>query len=258
MWCPRFLITSTTTRRKKKHRFEQVFQQFSENLRIIWKIVGYMENSDLRDFFLKFCSKDEIRPVLQEPFIQKVHCQDAVCATDAHVLLVKRIWDGKEVTVAQSDTPKIEPVIPTEECNHRFDPNKLNDALSKVPTVPYKTIECEYCGGSGVVGWYYKDKDGEEFIKDFDCPHCDGEGEYKVSGVSYKPFWFVNIGDVIISTRYAELLKTAVGQLGDFAYVAIPEKHILKLENKDYIMVFMGVWMDTMSYDPEQVVKMEE
>jgi len=133
----------------------------------------------LGDVFSMFLSKDELRPVLQNPFIKS----NKVCATDGYALVY---IDEKDCffdfTNEYENAPNIDAVVPTPNihkklnvCNSDFEKFKTEDEYKIVG----EDIKCSECGGDGEVEWEY-----ERWTKSFDCPKCDGDGlEYKSRSV---------------------------------------------------------------------------
>lgn len=129
-----------------------------------------------RKGLMKFCGVDDnLRPVLQKPFINK-NFDDEVWASDGHLLLIiqKGIYRCKYHEESEKFKNRI-PVKPVN-CNSIVDFKNIDEACSRFKLEKElkkvgKEKECPECHGKGVVTWHYKSYDLED-----DCPVCDGYG----------------------------------------------------------------------------------
>ena len=114
---------------------------------------------------IPFCSTDETRPSLRQPYTRGGYTY----ATDGRMAIrvpaiegipdVERAPDCDSMVFRvfqQSDAPWLP--IPT--------------SLPEIPDGP----ECRECNGRAEVRWKYRDGFGETHERSFECPVCDGEG----------------------------------------------------------------------------------
>ncbi len=203
-----------------------------------------MEIDELNKLFKSFCAKgDEVRPVLNNPFVQELDGRDAICATEGHALIIKKNAFGYEsIAAVRSNKPDVSLAIPKDECVHEITYDMVNSALGRVPTSNTEYVECPNCDGFGKVEWNCVDINGKSHANNFQCPWCYGRGVIKHSCERHlSDNYFISIDGIPLQLKFTQLLCNALKCLGTFKCVGCGA-HTLKLENEDYIMMLSGIW----------------
>lgn len=128
--------------------------------------------------FSLYINKDEIRKNLQTPWYDKN--ADMVMASDGHQLIAIR----KDAIVGDFPTLAQNPVPLMGKSFGIISVRDMKEALLTLSTQDEEVaheeeMDCEECGGKGIVEYVYTTKDNEEYYTEDDCPICDGSGKTK-------------------------------------------------------------------------------
>ena len=107
-----------------------------------------------------------------------------VCASDAHVMI--RIDESllKEQNIACGDSstlPDTNKVVPEFNLNVRIKA-ELIEKKTQMAKMVKEHLLCEECRGTSEVTWRYIDLDGREWLKNNECPVCEGKGHLGLTG----------------------------------------------------------------------------
>lgn len=162
-----------------------------------------MENEKyLLDLYV-LSSKSEYRENIKVPFRQN----GRVCATDGHMLI--RIAESlceKEYTDMPNGLKPVNTsaVIPKPNMCETITARMLNRALKKAPEE--KNRCCPECNGDGTVEYEYRDRYGNTYTTEEDCPVCGGTGQM----IEYTPskYQFTLYGQSLCYNHLKMLLRT--------------------------------------------------
>lgn len=123
---------------------------------------------------IPFCSTDETRPSLRQPYTRGGYTY----ATDGRIAVRVPAIDGIPDRVPAIDG--IPDVERAPDCEGVFRTLTPTDAPwqpipTDLPELP-DGHECPECNGRAEVRWSYRDKDGDKHERSFECPVCDGDG----------------------------------------------------------------------------------
>lgn len=159
------------------------------------------------EILMRFCSDEEIRPAMQNPFIDK----DFVCATNGHIaVIIPKSLSEKDYS--QNPSMKIMDLV--NEAGSSADITKINLALFEPPKKPLyeKTINevvCKECDGDGETTCFSCGHTHE-------CEKCGGEGVVSEEIITDKIIGdqidedscLVNISLAYYNPKYVNLIKS--------------------------------------------------
>jgi hypothetical protein len=131
-----------------------------------------MKKTKLNQAFEMFLGNDEMRPILNNPFILNGYTY----ATDSNVLIRTKNEniDFKFENKAEGKTPNAETLFKEKTLNKVMDFSGLDfESLKTADELidSGEDIACEECEGEGEVEWKF-----EQHTNKFECPICDGSG----------------------------------------------------------------------------------
>lgn len=137
----------------------------------------------INDFLLGlFTGNDDIRPKMMFPSLEN----GIVYATDCHVLIAipKDELSLKYRTIDKF--PSACKVIKDMESNKlsslKVSVEHLAKELAKCRVIADKMmLKCKECNGTGDVEWEYTDKDLKTHYEIYNCPLCEGRGEFETN-----------------------------------------------------------------------------
>jgi hypothetical protein len=170
-----------------------------------------MTREEQDKLFSLYINKDEIRKNLRSPWYEKN--ADMVMASDGHQLIAIR----KDATVGDFPTLAQNPVPLMGKSLGILSVRDMKEALLTLSTQDEEVaheeeMDCEECGGKGIVEYTYTSKDNEEYYIEGECPICDGSGKtirYKYVKTGRKvpsKYATITIGKYSLSWKYIENL----------------------------------------------------
>lgn len=126
--------------------------------------------------FSLYINKDEVREAMRTPWYDKR--TDSIMASDGRQLIAIR----KSATIGDFPTSDINPLPLAGKTLGQISVSELKDALLKLSTwdetvTHEEEMDCEECGGKGIVEYIYISKDDEEYCIEDECPICNGSGK---------------------------------------------------------------------------------
>lgn len=206
-----------------------------------------MTKEEQDKLFSLYINKDEIRQNLLSPWYEKN--ADMVMASDGRQLIAIRkdaTVGGDFPTLAQNPIPLMGKSL------GMISVRDMKDALLMLSTqdeaiAHEEEMDCEECGGKGIVEYVYTTKDNEEYYIDDDCPICNGTGKtiwYKYVETGRKvpaKDATITIGKYPLSWRYIDNLCKVCDLVNTdmVECVDVYRDCILFLLNADIIVVIM-------------------
>lgn len=178
----------------------------------------------LKQIFTMYCSTDELRPAMNNPF----EIEGVVYATDAYQMIYteKSNLDFEVVNPDGIKLPAANIIIPKVVCRELLDVSKIDfEALKTEPE--YRVIKeektCSECSGLGDVEWEYS-CGLNTYYKDFECPVCKGSGisepEYKeLTGNKCFGKKYITINAVPFNVSFINNLKLVSEYMSEKVYL---------------------------------------